>query len=156
MGTTYQSTVALVGRIFLCAIFVMAGFNKIMDYHGTAQHMTAQGMPAVSILLPMAIAVEILGGLGLLVGFQTRFAAWMLFLFLIPTTAIFHNFWAMSDGQQYQMQMIQFMKNLAVMGGLLGFGAFGAGAYSLDALFANRGMRAWAVSPPRTEAPAPW
>src|SRR5215212_12210340 len=125
MGPTYQSTVALLGRVLLSAIFVMAGYNKIMDYHGTAEHMSGQGMPAVSFLLPMAIAVEILGGLGLLVGFPTRFAAWMLFLFMIPTTAIFHNFWAMSEAQQYQMQMIQFMKNLAIMGGLLGFGAFG-------------------------------
>ena len=138
MAVTFHSYVSLVGRLLLSAIFLFAGAGKIMDYAGTAQQMADRGMPAVELLLPAAIAVEILGGLSLLLGFQTRLGALLLFLFLIPTTLIYHNFWAVPDPGQYHMQLIHFMKNLAIMGGLLEFCAAGAGAISIDALLERR------------------
>lgn len=89
------------------------------------------------MLLPLAIAAEIGGGLALLVGWQTRWAALGLVLFLIPTTLIFHHFWDLPE-PEHAAQRIQFSKNLAVMGGLLGFAALGAGAISLDGWIAKR------------------
>jgi putative oxidoreductase len=75
--------------------------------------------------------IEIFGGLAILAGFHTRLVAWILFLFLIPTTVLFHNFWAV-QGAARQGSMGEFEKNLAIMGGLLIVANFGAGAYSLD------------------------
>ena len=77
-----------------------------------------------------AIAIELIGGILLVIGWQTRWAATAIFLFLIPTTLIFHPFWAVAAGKQ--MEMIQFMKNLCIMGGMLYVMAFGAGPLSVD------------------------
>ena len=78
-----------------------------------------------------AIAVEFLGGLALLIGFKARWAALAIFLFLIPTTLIFHSASGLS-GQEAQGQMIHMMKNLAIMGGMLMVFAVGPGKYSID------------------------
>jgi putative oxidoreductase len=71
------------------------------------------------------------GGLAVLAGFKTRIAAWLLFLYLIPTTFVFHNFWTM-QGMERQDGMVHFMKNLAIMGGLLLLAASGPGERSVD------------------------
>ena len=139
MPATFPDTLALLGRILLSAIFLMSGVAKITDWSGTAQHMAAHGMTAIPFFLAMAAAIELLAGLGLLLGCGTRISASALFLFLIPTTLVFHNFWAF-EGQERMTQMIQFMKNLAIMGGLLGYAAVGAGALSIDH-FLNRETR---------------
>lgn len=120
------------GRILLSFMFIISGWGKITGYAGTAAYMASKGMPFPALLLPGAIAIELGCGLMLLVGWKVRFAASALFLFLIPTTLIFHNFWA-ADPAQAQDQMINFMKNLTIMGGMLYVMAFGAGPLSLDA-----------------------
>lgn len=132
MKPTYQPPVELLGRILLSAIFLMSGFGKIMDWSGTVAHMTEKGMPAVPFFLACAIAFELVAGAALLTGCYTRVAATVLFLYLIPVTLIFHNFWTY-EGAMRQNQMIHFMKNLAIFGGLLKFAAEGAGRYSFDA-----------------------
>jgi putative oxidoreductase len=76
--------------------------------------------------------VEIFGGLSILLGFQTRIGAWLLFLYLIPTSVVFHNFWALQGMEKMDAQA-HFFKNVAIMGGLLFVATFGAGAYSVDA-----------------------
>jgi putative oxidoreductase len=81
--------------------------------------------------LGIALVIELVGGLAILLGLYTRFTAWILFLYLIPTTFLFHNFWAF-QGMDRIDPMIHFEKNLAIMGGLLILAAFGPGAYSLD------------------------
>ena len=121
----------LVGRILMALIFLLSGFNKITGWHQTAQFMAAKGMPLVPLFLAGAIVVELGGGLSVLLGFKTRIGATVLFLFLIPTTLIFHNFWAL-QGMEKTINMIMFMKNLAIMGGLAVLAAYGAGPYSLD------------------------
>lgn len=93
--------------------------------------MQTQGMPIVPLFLLGAIGVEVVGGLSVLVGFFARLGALALFSFLIPTTVIFHAFWAVPEAHQ-QIQMIMFMKNLAIMGGLLMVVAFGPGPVSFD------------------------
>jgi putative oxidoreductase len=132
---TCQSLAALTGRIFLSAIFLLSAFNKITDWNGTSAYMVAKGMPAVPLLLAGAIAFELLGGLSVLLGFFGRVGAVALIVYLIPTTLIFHNFWA-ADAAQYQNQTIHFLKNLAIMGGL-----FMVAARGTDGLSADRWMR---------------
>jgi putative oxidoreductase len=114
----------LAARILMSQIFIISGFTKITTYAATQGYMAKMGVPG--ILLPLVILVELGGGLALLLGFKTRWAAAALALFALAAAAIFHrNF---SD----QMQLINFMKNLAMTGGLLMFVRHGAGQPSLD------------------------
>jgi putative oxidoreductase len=93
--------------------------------------MASKGMPFPEVFLVPTIIIELGGGLLLAVGYKARWAALAIFLFLIPTTLIFHAFWAV-DAEQMQMQMIQFQKNLAIMGGMLYVVVNGAGPWSVD------------------------
>lgn len=123
---------ALAGRILLASIFILSGVMKLIDTSGTVGHMEAQGIPYAHPLAILAGAVEVLGGLSVLTGFATRLGGLALFLFLIPTTVLFHDFWNLSGAERLP-QMVNFMKNLAIMGGLLVVVAFGPGRYSIDA-----------------------
>jgi putative oxidoreductase len=142
---------ALIGRILLAQIFLVSSADKIMNWSGTLQQMETNfhrffnwygagpGMLSfwdsiMAALLGIAIVFELGGGLSLLLGFKARLGALALFLFLIPTTLIFHSFWTYPEAQQ-QMQMINFLKNIAIMGGLWLAITFGSGLCSLDALF---------------------
>ena len=117
--------VPLIGRILLGLIFVMSGINKMSGFEGTQQYMASQGMPMTSFFLVGAIAVEIFGGLSVILGVKARWGAAALFAFLIPATLIFHT----NFGNQ--TQMIMFLKNLSIMGGLLFVITYGAGPLSL-------------------------
>ncbi len=127
-----KSFFVLSGRILLSLIFVMSGFSKISGWENTLGYMASKGMPMTQFFLFMAIVIEIAGGLSLLMGYKTRVGASLLIVFLIPATLIFHNFWTLT-GMEQQMQMIMFMKNLAIIGGLLVVAGFGPGQISLDA-----------------------
>lgn len=120
----------LAGRILLALIFVVSGYNKFVGFEGTVGYIASKGMPLPQLAAIGAIAVELVGGILLVIGWQTRWAATVIFLFLIPTTLIFHPFWSVMVGKQ--METIQFMKNLCIMGGMLYVMAFGAGPFSLD------------------------
>ncbi len=120
----------LAGRILLALIFVISGFNKLIGFEGTAGYIASKGLPLPQLAAAGAIAVELIGGILLVIGWQTRWAATAIFLFLIPTTLLFHPFWAVTAGKQ--METIQFMKNLCIMGGMLYVMAYGAGPFSLD------------------------
>jgi putative oxidoreductase len=122
----YQPWGLLAGRLLLAYIFVVAGYGKIVGFAGTAGYMAKYGMPMVQVLLVATILVELVGGLMLAVGWKARWAALAIFLFIIPTTIIFHPVWA-DPGQ-----MVQFNKNLAIMGGMLYVVFCGPGKLSLD------------------------
>lgn len=131
MESNLQNTVALVGRILLAIIFIISGYGKITGYDATAAYMAANGLPMVGVLLPLTILTELGGGLLLAIGFKARWAALWLFLFLIPVTFIFHKFWGI-DPKEAMGQEIHFLKNVAIMGGMLMVFAFGPGRYSVD------------------------
>ena len=114
----------LVARIFMGQIFLIAGIGKISAYAGTAGYMAAMGVPGG--LLPLVIALEVLGGLAIIVGWQTKWAAMALAAFSIIAALIFHHNFA------DQIQMIMFMKDIAMTGGLMLLSVYGAGAYSID------------------------
>jgi putative oxidoreductase len=131
MNTALNNASTLAGRALLALIFIVSGFGKITGFAGTAGFMASKGMPMAEVLLVGTIAVEFLGGLMLLVGWKARWAALAIFLFIILATLIFHNPAGLT-GQEAQNQMINIMKNLAIMGGMLMVFAFGPGAWSLD------------------------
>ncbi len=114
----------LVGRTLLALIFVMAGFNKITGFAGTAGYIASKGLPMAEVLTVLTIITELGGGLLIIIGWQARWAAAAIFLFLIPVSFIFHPFWV-------QAELISFMKNTAIMGGMLMIVAYGSGPYSI-------------------------
>lgn len=124
----------LLGRIGLALIFIVSGWSKISDYAGTQQYMDAMGVP--SLLLPIVIAAELLGGLAVLSGFATRYAALGLAVFSLASAFLFHT--AAGD----QNQAIHFMKNIAIVGGFLVLAAHGAGRFSVDDWLQRRRTRA--------------
>ena len=119
-----EKIIELAGRILLGHIFLLAGINKISAYEGTVGYMEAMGVPGV--LLPLVIVLEIAGGLAVIAGFKTKWAALALAGFTVLAAVLFHA--DFSD----QMQMILFMKNWAITGGLLLLYVYGAGDLSVD------------------------
>ena len=120
-----NNAIVLLARLFLAHIFLLAGFSKITGYAGTQGYMESMGVPGALLLL--VIVLEIGGGLALIVGLFTRWAALALALFCVAAAVIFHRNFA------DQMQMIMFMKNFAMAGGLLLLYVHGGGAFSIDA-----------------------
>ncbi|MGP1676101.1 MAG: DoxX family protein [Burkholderiales bacterium] len=132
MNPNVQNSAALVGRILLALIFIISGYGKIGGYAGTAGYMASKGLPMVAVLLPLTIAIELGGGLLIALGWKARWVAAVIFLFLIPVTLVFHSPAGLAPAEA-QQQMIQLLKNLSIMGGMLGLFAFGPGGFSLDA-----------------------
>ncbi|MEJ2059710.1 MAG: DoxX family protein [Gammaproteobacteria bacterium] len=114
----------LVSRILLSQLFLIAGIGKISGYAATQGYMQAFGVPGM--LLPLVILLEVGGGLALLVGWQTRWISWALAIFSVVAAAIFHHNFSQ------QMDMINFMKDFAIAGGLMALAVHGPGAWSFD------------------------
>lgn len=131
-GHSYADTAALVGRILLAIIFVLSGAGKLVDPAGTIGYIGAAGLPLAPIAYAGAVAVELGGGIALILGYRTRLAAAGMALFSVLAALFFHS--ALAD----QNQMIHFMKNVAIAGGLLQVVAFGGGRISLDARRATK------------------
>lgn len=130
-STSTQDTFALIGRVLVAWLFIPAGYGKIAGFAGVAGYIASRGIPFPEVCAALAIAAELGLGLLLLVGWQARWAALGLAIFLAVITPIFHGYWAMPEAQQ-AMQKQAFNKNIAVLGGLLVLTAFGAGRWSLD------------------------
>jgi putative oxidoreductase len=122
--STVQKFSELAGRIFLAAIFLISGLGKIGAYSGTAAYMASVGVPGA--LLPAVIATEVLGAIAIIVGWKTRISAFLLAGFTLFAGLVFHS----NFGDQ--IQMIMFLKNVAIAGGFLLLAANGAGSLSLD------------------------
>jgi putative oxidoreductase len=121
---TLQSLAAPLGRILLSLIFVQSGIGKIAQYAGTQGYMESAGVPGA--LLPLVIAVEVAGGLAVILGWHARLAAFLLAGFSLLSGLLFHGNFA------EPMQMILFMKNVALAGGFLMIVSHGAGPFSID------------------------
>ena len=121
----------LVGRVLLAVIFIVAGFGKITGFEGTVGYIQSVGLPAPQLAAVVAIIVELGGGIMLVIGWKARWAAAAIFIFTLVAGVIFHAFWS-SPADQVMMQQIQFMKNLAIMGGMLYIIVYGSGPLSVD------------------------
>lgn len=127
---TMRDWAALLGRVGLSAIFLVSAYTKVTDWTGMQHLMEERSMPSVSFFLLAALLLEGLGAVAVLLGYRARTGALALVLFLVPTTLIFHNFWALPADQQ-ALQTVMFLKNLAIIGGLLMLAANGPGRFSL-------------------------
>jgi putative oxidoreductase len=141
MNPSLQNPLALFARILLALMFVVAGFGKIAGFAGTVGYMQSKGIPATELLAVLTILVEVGGGIALMVGFKTRWAALVLAGFTLVATVIFHNFWAVPEAQR-MVQNLMFMKNISIVGGMLALAAFGPGRWSFDALRGANGADA--------------
>ncbi len=122
-----KPVVATLGRLLLASLFLLSGFGKIADPAGTMGYISSVGLPFPHLTYAIALAVEIAGGLALVVGFQTRAVALVVAVYSVVAAVAFHRNFADLN------QMVHFLKNIAIAGGLLQVIAFGAGALSIDA-----------------------
>lgn len=127
-----QSAVPAIGRVLLAAIFIFSGIGKALAPEGTIGYIESVGLPFATLALAAAVAIELGGGVMLALGIKTRLVAAALAAFSVVTALVFHN--ALGD----QNQLIHFLKNIAMAGGLLQVVAFGAGAYSVDSAVARK------------------
>jgi putative oxidoreductase len=129
--TATKDLAALVGRILLAIVFIPAGLSKIGGFAGTAGYIASKGLPLPEVGAAIAVAVEIVAGIALLLGWKTRWAALALAVFTLVATIFFHAFWAVPP-EQHMTQYLMFMKNIGIVGGLLALYAFGPGRLSVD------------------------
>lgn len=132
-----QSTLNLIGRVLIVALFLPAGIDKLTGFSGTVGYFSSLGMPVPSVGVIVAIVVEIIGGLALLVGYRTRIAAVVLAIFTLAASVAGHAYWAAPADQAFVQQLL-FFKNIAVVGGLLILAAAGAGKISIDNFRASK------------------
>jgi putative oxidoreductase len=126
-----QDTLALVGRMLIAYFFVPSGIGKLMHFAGTVDYISKSGVPLPEVCAAIAVAVELGFALLLLVGWQARWVALGMAIFVLVITPIFHHYWSVPEAQMAAQKM-NFTKNLAILGGLLAFAAFGAGRFSID------------------------
>ena len=135
MNTVTQASahpvVPLLARVALGGLFLLFGIRSIMYFAGSVGYFAKLGFPAAEAMVVLAIVIQIGAGLALIAGWQTRWAAWLLVVYVIVAAAMAHRYWE-SDAAQYGNQMQHFFKNLAIVGGLLMVAAFGPGPMSVD------------------------
>lgn len=128
MTTLSHSSATLTGRALLASLFLVSGFGKLAAPSATVGYIASTGLPFPEVALVGALVIELGFAAALLVGYRTRIVASVMALFTLITAIVFHN--QLGD----QGQLIHFLKNLSIVGGLLQVAAFGAGAFSLDHL----------------------
>jgi len=121
----------LIARILLAAVFLTAGVRKLLGVAASAGYLAKLGFPMPEVMVWVAIVIEIGGAVLLITGWHARRAAWLLILFVAIATAMAHRFWEF-DAAQYNNQLNHFLKNAAIIGGLLYIAMLGAGGLSLD------------------------
>ncbi len=139
MSSSNNALLVLV-RVLLSFIFILSGFGKLTDPAGTAGMITGAGLPAATLLAYLAGAFELIAGLFILVGFQTKLTAWAIALFCVFTGLVFHSGTVAIEGWPEgalgwinTLNQIMLMKNITLAGGYIALAIVGAGAYSIDA-----------------------
>jgi len=148
MATTYQSNqpiltksdvgmqinstlfLAPAGRILFSLIFLLSGISHFSQV--TINYAMSQQIPAAAFLVPLTGIMVMVGGLSVALGYRARWGALLIILFLVPVTLVMHNFWDFTDPSLRQMQFVNFMKNVSLLGGAILIAFFGSGPMSLD------------------------
>ena len=120
----------LAGRLLFSLIFLLSGFSLFST--ATIGYTASKGVPLAAVLVPIAGVLDVLGALSIMLGYKTRIGAAMIIVFLVPVTFVFHSFWTVADPGARQAEMIEFMKNISILGGAFIFLVHGGGAYSID------------------------
>ena len=131
MNAMTQSWTLLLGRILIGSLFLVEGIRQVMFYAGSVGYFNKLGFPAPEAMVWLSIIIHIAGGILLIVGWRTQWVLWLLLALVVIATAMAHRFWEF-DAAQYGNQLDHFLKNLAIIGGLLYVITFGAGAMSVD------------------------
>lgn len=130
-ATAGNPLLLLAGRVLLGLLFVYFGYLKMMNIGGTEQYFTKWGFPMPQVTAWVAVLFELGGGLMIVVGWKTRWAAWALALYVVIATAVAHRFWTYDAAQAFN-QTSHFFKNLSILGGLYYLAAIGPGGLSID------------------------
>ena len=142
MQATVQAAFGVLARVLLSLIFVMSAVgNKIPNFQAVARFMGSEGVPYPQFLLAGAIVFLLFGSASVILGYHVRFGASLLIVFLVLATYYFHDFWTLTDPHAQQDQMIQFFKNVGLIGAFLFIVVNGAGAGSLDARLEHATVR---------------
>ena len=136
VGGVPNGAVVLLGRLFFVLLFLISAPDYFSG--GGINYAALQGVPLASLAVPLSGLLALTGSLSILLGYRARLGAWLIVLFLVPVTFTMHKFWAVTDPTMAQMQMINFMKNVEIIGGALLISQFGAGPWSLDARRSRR------------------
>ena len=131
IAPAYNPVLPLAGRLLMATIFLVAGIRKVLGFAGTVGYFAKLGFPAAEAFAVIAIVIELGGALALIIGWRTRWIAWLMILFVAIATAMAHRFWEF-DAAQFNNQLNHFLKNLAIIGGLLFVAGFGPGRASID------------------------
>ncbi len=123
----------LVGRVMISMIFLMSGMGKVFQFDGQVGYAASQGIPMASAAIAVSAIIEIAAVIMIVVGYKARLGAAALFLWMIPVSFMMHAFWTITDPMAMQINMIMFMKNIAMMGGMMLIMAYGSGPKSLKA-----------------------
>lgn len=131
VAVTASPALTLIGRLLLASLFLIAGTREILAFAGTVGYLAKLGFPAPGAMAVIAIVIEIGGSILLIIGWRARWAAWLLMLFVLIATFAAHRFWEFG-ASQYNNQLDHFLKNIAILGGLLCVATFGPGSRSVD------------------------
>lgn len=126
-----RDTLLLIARILLMVLFVLSGWSKLTDFAGTSAYMAAEHLPLPALAAVVVILMEFFVGLAIVIGFWTRPLALLMALYTLGTALVGHHYWTMT-GAEYAANMINFYKNISIIGGLLALCASGPGRYSID------------------------
>lgn len=127
----WENSLILISRVALSLIYLWAGYRKVFNWNQTKKYMRSRQIIGISILLPIAVTMQIAGSLSLCLGFYARLGAAALVLFTLPSTILMHGFWNFS-GEKENGEKIHFLKDIAIVGGLLLFILLGAGRYAIN------------------------
>jgi putative oxidoreductase len=139
MTRPVDSAVIFIARIALAVLFLWAGAMKLLGYAGFVGYLQAKGVPFVQVAAPIAVGVELLGGLLLVVGFRIRALAVLMAAYTVATAILGHDFWNITDAATQRDMVIHFWKNIGIAGGFLLLYVSGAGSISIDGARAHRG-----------------
>ncbi len=132
LQATFENLLVTTGRVLLGIYFILPGINKVTDFDGNSQYMAEHGMVFIPFLLVLTIILQIGGGLAMVAGYRTKLVAFMLAGLTLVISLVMHDFWTMEPGLQTSHEAQNFVKNMAIMAGLLVAGGLGGGAWSLD------------------------
>ena len=120
----------ITGRILFSILFIFSALGHFKQ--STIGYAATKGVPFASFTVPFSGIMELVGGVSILIGYEARIGAWLLVLFMIPVTFVFHPFWKIKDPMQRQMEMATFLKNISILGGALILTYFGSGQLSIQ------------------------
>jgi putative oxidoreductase len=133
--------IVLLGRMLYSAIFISAGINHLTNPQ-MAGYAASAGVPLPGVMVPLSGLIALVGGLSILFGYTAKLGAWLIVAFLVPVTLMMHAFWTVTDPQMHMMQMVNFNKNLTMLGGAFLITYFGSGPLSIETTWPLHGKTA--------------